>query len=201
MNDYIEIDKALNRLKWTIQRKGNEDDITTFNSVLMWIEAQRDRHFNSHTAVSKLFSWLFIHKCWAVENDVVPDAKSILTEIQKIVETPVQQYVEELMQTVPLLRFSRVYKDYESDLRKARRRAFKNSIPAEQSTALTTEFRGEDLQLVLEENNAVIDQVQKDLSAKLLTPYTREEAEYFIKSKVTELLRIATAIEQNTSER
>lgn len=193
-----DVDTALKRLKWVISKRKNEEDITAFNSILGYIEALRGEHLNGYNAFAKLFLWIFQAKarfqqdekrCLGRKENI--NARGILAEIQSIIEKPIDWHIEDLMTAVPYIRFEMLYKDYDQELRQAKSKAQENKIPAEQSITLCEQYQSQDLENVVKARNQRLDQLESDLLLAITKPYTREQAEYFLRSEVQKLLLIS----------
>lgn len=191
----INVDIALKRLKWVISKKKNEEDIEAFNSVLNYIDATREKTIQSYEPFAKLFLWIFKHKALYFLDEKIKhnlkenvSANQIMADIQKVIETPMEWLLEDFAEQVKYIRFETLYKDYSKEVRKAKELARKNRIPAMESPTLQEEYQLSDIQKVIEEKNKRISQMKKDLELIFTKPYTKEQAEYFLKSEIHKLL-------------
>lgn len=188
-NTSVEINNALKRLKWTIEKKGNQEDAEAFNSLLAYITKMQTQFATQSPVITKFFLWIFTAKAMFYDQNKNPiNAKQIIADINKIVTTPYEDLLKNFMEQVPLIRLEMLYKDYEKQLREASLALEKNKIPAMQSETLEDAYQPEDLQRYAEAKRQQIQAIENDLKRAILTPYTKEEAEHFIRNEVTHII-------------
>lgn len=197
----MDVDVALKRLKWLVQKKGHPDDIEAFNNVLVWVQDHRQKNYKVFSIVAKLFTWIFVSKArYTRDNDgKIPNAVTVLNSIKKIVKSPMEWHYEDLMNNVPIIRFEMLYKDYNEKVRERQRIMEANKIPQEaffdskENEKYGTEYRDKDIDEMIRIKRLTQDEIDTDFNRVVeafIKPYTRQEAEHFVMKNVTELLDI-----------
>nr|DAK74891.1 MAG TPA: hypothetical protein [Caudoviricetes sp.] len=188
LKNTMDINVAMRRLQYFVNRKGNADDKVAFNSVLRFINASIEDYPDKYPLLSRLFCFVFLNRyLFAKEIDEKATASSILAHVHEIVQKPLEFWIEDIAEITRNLRYEVAYKDYEVALREAKRVAEANKTPAEESETLDDKYRIEDILRIVTEKNEIVKEKIADCVAVLQKEYKKEEIEYFIKSEITKL--------------
>ena len=198
----MDVDVALKRLKWLVQKKGHADDVEAFNNVLLWIQSHRQKNYKVFSIVAKLFTWIFVSKARYTRDSEgkIPNAAHVLRSIKEIVKSPMEWHYEDLMFNVPIIRFEMLYKDYDEKIREQQRIMEANKIPqdkffdSKENEKYGTEYQDKDIEQMIHVKRLTQDEIDADFNRMVdafITPYTRQEAEHFVIKNTTELLDIS----------
>lgn len=188
LKNTMDINVAMRRLQYFVNRKGNADDKVAFNSVLRFINASIEDYPDKYPILSRLFCFVFLNRyLFAKDIDEKATASSILAHVHEIVQKPLEFWIEDIAEITRNLRYEVAYKDYEIALREAKRVAEANKTPAEESETLDDKYRIEDILRIVTEKNEIVKEKMADCVAVLQKEYKKEEIEYFIKSEITKL--------------
>lgn len=188
LKNTMDVNVAMRRLQYFVNRKGNADDKVAFNSVLRFINASIEDYPDKYPILSRLFCFVFLNRyLFAKDIDEKATASSILEHVHEIVQKPLEFWIEDIAEITRNLRYEVAYKDYEIALREAKRVAEANKTPAEESETLDDKYRIEDILRIVTEKNEIVKEKMADCVAVLQKEYKKEEIEYFIKSEITKL--------------
>nr|DAU48783.1 MAG TPA: hypothetical protein [Caudoviricetes sp.] len=188
LKNTMDINIAMRRLQYFVNRKGNADDKVAFNSVLRFINSTIEDHPDKYPILSRLFCFVFLNRyLFASELEEKVTASSILSHVHDVVNKPLEFWIDDIAEITRNLRYEVAYKDYEKALREARRIAEANKTPAENSINLKDEYREQDISRIVEAKNNIAKERMEDCIAVLQKEYKKEEIEYFIKSEITKL--------------
>lgn len=188
LKNTMDINVAMRRLQYFVNRKGNADDKVAFNSVLRFINSTIEDYPNKYPILSRLFCFVFLNRyLFASELKEKITASSVLSHIHNIVNKPLEFWIEDIAETTKMLRYETAYKDYEKALREAKRVAEANKTPAEDSETLEDKYKSEDVLRIAREKSEIAKEKMADCIAVLQKEYKKEEIEYFIKSEITKL--------------
>lgn len=188
LKNTMDINVAMRRLQYFVNRKGNADDKVAFNSVLRFINSTIEDYPDKYPILSRLFCFVFLNRyLFANELEEKVTASSVLSHVHNIVNKPLEFWIEDIAEITRSLRYEVAYKDYEIALREAKRVAEANKIPAEESETLNDKYRIEDILRIVTEKNEIVKEKIADCVAVLQKEYKKEEIEYFIKSEITKL--------------
>lgn len=188
LKNTMDVNVAMRRLQYFVNRKGNADDKVAFNSVLRFINTSIEDYPDKYPILSRLFCFVFLNRyLFAKDIDEKATASSILAHVHEIVQKPLEWWIDDIAETTKMLRYETAYKDYEKALREAKRVAEANKTPAEESETLDDKYRIEDILRIVTEKNEIVKEKMADCVAVLQKEYKKEEIEYFIKSEITKL--------------
>ncbi len=184
MEIVMDVQPALKRLRWLAKNKGNDEDIDAFNSLLGWVTLYQEKQVEAYPIVAKLVINQFV---LLTNKEMGRTALDCIAIIEEMITTPLDVWVEKLRTEIPLIRFSMLYKDYEAELRRLRKIAEKNKIPAKDSQYLRDEYQLEDVSAVVEEKRN-IERMKIKMSNVLGEEYDTEKANKFINDIVTRMM-------------
>lgn len=188
LKNTMDINVAMRRLQYFVNRKGNADDKVAFNSVLRFINSTIEDYPDKYPILSRLFCFVFLNRyLFASELKEKVTASSVLSHVHDVVNKPLEFWIDDIAEITRNLRYEVAYKDYEKALREARRIAEANKTPAENSINLKDEYREQDISRIVEAKNNIAKERMEDCIAVLQKEYKKEEIEYFIKSEITKL--------------
>lgn len=188
LKNTMDINVAMRRLQYFVNRKGNADDKVAFNSVLRFINSTIEDYPDKYPILSRLFCFVFLNRyLFASELKEKITASSVLSHVHNVVNKPLEFWIEDIAEITRSLRYEVAYKDYEIALREAKRVAEANKTPAEESETLDDKYRIEDILRIVTEKNEIVKEKIADCVAVLQKEYKKEEIEYFIKSEITKL--------------
>jgi hypothetical protein len=188
LKNTMDINIAMRRLQYFVNRKGSADDKLAFNSVLRFVNNSIDDHPDKYPLLSRLFCFVFLNRyLFAKDIDEKATASSILAHVHEIVQKPLEWWIDDIAETTKMLRYETAYKDYEKALREAKRVAEANKTPAEDSETLEDKYKSEDVLRIAREKSEIAKEKMADCIAVLQKEYKKEEIEYFIKSEITKL--------------
>ncbi len=183
----MDINTALKRLKWLVGKKGNHEDIDAYNSLLGWFEMYNEKQMQAYPIVAKLVINQFILLANKEQNR---DARYCVKILEDMVTKPITQWIEDLREQVPLIRFALLTHDFQAELRRLRTIAEHNKIPAEDSETLQDEYQKEDIQAIIEEERNIQEVYDKMVKVPG-EEYTTERANKFINDLATRLMSMS----------
>lgn len=188
LKNTMDINVAMRRLQYFVNRKGNADDKVAFNSVLRFINTSIEDYPDKYPILSRLFCFVFLNRyLFASELKEKVTASSVLSHIHNIINKPLEFWIEDIAEITRNLRYEVAYKDYEIALRESKRVAEANKTPAEDSETLEDKYKSEDVLRIAREKSEIAKEKMADCIAVLQKEYKKEEIEYFIKSEITKL--------------
>lgn len=188
LKNTMDINVAMRRLQYFVNRKGNADDKVAFNSVLRFINTSIEDYPDKYPILSRLFCFVFLNRyLFASELKEKVTASSVLSHIHNIINKPLEFWIEDIAEITRNLRYEVAYKDYEIALRESKRVAEANKTPAEDSETLEDKYKTEDVLRIAREKSEIAKEKMADCVAVLQKEYKKEEIEYFIKSEITKL--------------
>ncbi len=184
MEIVMDVQPALKRLKWLVSKKGNDEDIDAFNSLLGWVNLYQNKQVKAYPIVAKLIINQFI---MLSNSDMKYTARDCISIIEKMIRKPLSQWIEDLRNEVPLIRFDLLYKDFRAELRRLQKVAEKNKIPAIESEYLRDEYQVEDLVAIHKEKQNIQELMIK-MSEVLGEEYDVDKANKFVNNTVTRMM-------------
>ncbi len=186
MEIVMDVQPALKRLKWLVSKKGNDEDIDAFNSLLGWVNLYQNKQVQAYPIVAKLVINQFV---LLANKEMGRTALDCVAIIEEMLRKPLTTWIETLRHEVPLIRFNMLYKDYQAELRQLKRIAEKNKIPASESELLRDEYQVDDL-INIAQAKASIEEMKMKMYNVLGEEYDDEKARKFINDVVTKLMII-----------
>jgi len=156
-------DKALNRLAFRFKQwRVNEDDVKALNSLIVYVNAQK----NKNLVDNDLFAKLFLERFIMLGSTGRRTARSCLDEIDNTLNKSVYDWVVKLKEEIPMMKF--------------------NTIGVEEFPF--DESKWNNITYVRERANKVTNKYSEELLKSLRTEYTEEEVIEFVENQVNRII-------------